>query len=303
MKINILAGCQIHIAMKTRIFLIMLLPLLLSLTHDKPAYIIYRSDGKKISYDKMLRELLKHDVIFFGELHNDPVGHWLQLELAKSIYSVKGSALKIGAEMFEADNQVLMEEYLKGLVKESNFETEARLWNNYKTDYKPLLTFARDNGLSYTATNIPRRYAAMVTTGGFEALGKLSEQAKTWIAPLPIEYDPELKCYKDMLTMGGGPMGGRTGDNLPRAQAIKDATMAWFIGSAIGEGDIFLHLNGSYHSNRHEGIVWYLGKYKPGLKIAVINLVLEEDPLKLSEENRDSADFIIAVPATMTRTY
>jgi len=275
----------------------------MAFSNDKPAYLIYKAKGEKTGYTEMVSELLNYDVIFFGELHNDPIAHWLQLELAKSLYAERGSSLVVGAEMFETDNQLIIDEYLAGFVRETNFESEAKLWNNYKTDYKPLMTFVKDNGLRYIATNVPRRYAAMVAAGGFGALDNLSDESKSLFAPMPFEYDPELKCYKDMLSMGGGAMGSHVNENLPRAQALKDVTMAWAIAGNYSVGDIFLHLNGSYHSNRHEGIVWYLRKYKPELKIAVINLVLEDDPASLSKENYDSADFIIAVPKTMTRTY
>jgi uncharacterized iron-regulated protein len=283
--------------------LLLIVPLMLAFKSDKPAYVIHTAAGKKIGYAKMVKELLDYDVIFFGELHNDPIAHWLQFELASSFYEARGASLKLGAEMFETDNQLLLDEYLSGTIRETNFEAEAKLWSNYKTDYKPLLTFAKDKNLRYIATNVPRRYAAMVSAGGFEALEKLSGEALSYIAPMPFDYDPELKCYKDMLSMGGGAMGAHVNANLPRAQALKDVTMAWAIAESHGTGDIFLHLNGSYHSNRHEGIVWYLQRYRPELRIAVINLVLENDPDLLSEENRGTADFIIAVPASMTRTY
>ena len=46
----------------------------------------------------------------------------------------------------------------------------ARLWNNFKTDYKPLVDFAKDNNLKFIATNIPRRFASLVFKGGFEVL-------------------------------------------------------------------------------------------------------------------------------------
>ena len=288
--------------MKTRL-LLMVIPVLFAFKSDKPAYIIHSAEGKKTSYTKMVKQLTGYDVIFFGELHNDPIAHWLQLELAKSLHEAKGPSLVIGAEMFETDNQLLIDEFLSGLIRETNFEAEAKLWNNYKTDYKPLMTFAKENSLKYIATNVPRRYAAMVASGGFEALETLPDESKALIAPAPIEYDPELKCYKDMLSMGGGAMGMKANPNMPKAQALKDVTMAWAISENYSEGDVFLHLNGSYHSNRHEGIVWYLRKYRPELKIAVINLVLEDDPLKLSDDNAGTADFIIAVPKTMTRTY
>lgn len=289
--------------MKARYLIIAVLPILMAFSGDKPAYIIHTAKGEKTNYTEMVTELLKYDVIFFGELHNDPIAHWLQLELAKSLHAERGSSLVVGAEMFETDNQLIIDEFLGGLIRETNFEAEVKLWNNYKTDYKPLMTFVKNNELRYIATNVPRRYAAMVASGGFEALDKLGEESKSLIAPMPFDYDPELKCYKDMLTMGGGAMGSHANQNLPKAQALKDVTMAWAIARNYSKGEIFLHLNGSYHSNRHEGIVWYLRKYKPELKIAVINLVLEDDPAVLSKSNYNSADFIIAVPVTMTRTY
>ncbi len=134
--------------MKARYFLLALLPFLLAFTNDKPAYLIYKANGDKTNYTEMVRELMKYDVIFFGELHNDPIAHWLQLELAKSLHAEKGSSMVVGAEMFETDNQLIIDEYLAGLVRETNFEAEAKLWNNYKTDYKPLMTYVKNNSLS-----------------------------------------------------------------------------------------------------------------------------------------------------------
>jgi len=44
----------------------------------------------------------------------------------------------LGAEMFESDNQLIMDEYMTGKIKNlKNFEDEAKLWPNYQTDYKP----------------------------------------------------------------------------------------------------------------------------------------------------------------------
>ena len=82
-----------------------------------------------------------------------------------------------------------------------------------------------------------------------------------FIAPLPIEYDPELPCYKNMLKMMHMPgMKGKTNTNIPKAQAIKDATMAHFININLNKRLKLLHFNGSYHSDNKEGILWYLKK-------------------------------------------
>ena len=192
--------------MKMR-YLAFMLGLLITLnlkSQDKPAYKLFTGDGKKADYGDIVKSAVKADVVFFGELHDNPISHWLEFELAKSLFADKGKNLILAAEMFETDNQLLIDEYFAGLFKESSFESEVRKWNNYATDYKPLLSFAKENGLKFVASNIPRHYASMVASGGFEALDKVTAEGKAFIAPLPIEYDPELPCYKDMLSMGGG---------------------------------------------------------------------------------------------------
>jgi uncharacterized iron-regulated protein len=283
----------------------LLFALLLSMSvsaQDNPAYKIFKGDGKKADYGDIVKAASKSDVIFFGELHDNPIAHWLELELTKSIYGIKGKDLILAAEMFETDNQLIIDEYFSDLIKESSFEGEVRKWNNYQTDYKPLLNFAKENGLKFVASNIPRHYAAMVASGGFEALQKVSPEGLKYIAPLPIDYDPELACYKDMLSMSGGPM-GHASENLPKAQAIKDATMANSIARYRQPEQTVLHYNGSYHSDRYMGIIWYLNKYSPGLKITTITTILQDDIDKMGDESKGTADFVIVVPTSMTRTY
>ena len=77
---------------------------------------------------------------------------------------------------------------------------------------------------------------------------------KNWIAPLPISFDINLPGYKSMLEM----MGGHAGEKMPKAQAIKDAIMAHFIIKNLPSSGVFLHFNGTNHSDNYEGISWYL---------------------------------------------
>ncbi|HBF87771.1 MAG TPA: iron-regulated protein [Bacteroidales bacterium] len=274
-----------------------------ALVSDKPAYNLFDKSGKEVAYKMMIDELNKADVVFFGELHNNSIAHWLQFEITKDLYTTHDKKIVLGAEMFESDNQLIMNEYLKGIILEPKFEEEARLWPNYETDYKPLVNFAKENNLNFVACNIPRRYASVVFSGGFEALNNLSNEAKQYIAPLPIEYNPELKCYKDMTQMSGGMGHKMTNENLPKAQAAKDATMAHFIAKNHAKGSIFIHYNGSYHSDNYQGIITYLKKTNPELKIATITTVESNDLTQITEEAKQSADFIINVNENVTKTH
>jgi uncharacterized iron-regulated protein len=291
--------------MKPAFLLLIILSVpLTSFRSDKPAYMLYDSEGKKVKYEKMIQSVSASDVVFFGELHDNPIAHWLEYEVTSDLYTVVGDRLVQGAEMFEADNQLMLDEYLSAAYEADKFEAEVKLWKNYKTDYKPLVEFARKNNLPFIATNIPRRYASVVARKGLEALEELPSESRNYIAPLPVFYDPEVKCYKDMMEMGGMPgMGGKANDNFPKAQAIKDATMAHFILKNLGEGRLFIHYNGSYHSENYLGIIYYLKRERPDIKVSTITTVLQADTSALSPEYTGTADYIVVIPETMTRTY
>ena len=267
---------------------------------DKPAYFLFDIKGKTVKYEKMLREMDDADIVLFGELHNNPISHWIQLELTKDLFESKGENLVLGAEMFESDNQVILDEYLDSLISQGRFEAEARLWPNYNTDYKPLVEFARSKRLKFVATNVPRRYASLVNSKGFEGLEELSDEAKKFLPPLPVKYDSTLNCYKSMLEMSG--MGSHVTPNFPKAQAIKDATMAYFILKNLKPGNLLIHYHGAYHSQNFESIYWYLKQENPELKIVTIHSVEQADNSELSEENTGLADYTICVDEDMTKT-
>ena len=286
--------------MKIKLFIPVLLLLLTSMTFDKPAYQLFDVNGKKTTYANLLKDARECEVVLFGELHNNPISHWLELQLCKDLFLAKKQDLILGAEMFESDNQQALDEYLSGKIPEDTFNVRARFWPNYATDYRPLVEFARNTNLNFIASNTPRRYANLVFKKGFEALDSLPEGEKKLIAPIPITYDPTLDCYSKMLAMN---MGGHASPNLPKSQALKDATMAHFIRQKLAPGKTVLHFNGSYHSDYFEGIMWYLKAADPYMKIITIATVEQGTLDQLSEEYIMLADYIIVVPDDMTKTY
>jgi uncharacterized iron-regulated protein len=270
------------------------------IAQDKPAYRIFDADGKEVRYDKMIKSFEKADVVFFGENHNDPISHWLELQVLKSLYE-NNPQLTLAMEMFESDNQLVLNEYLKGTIEEKHLLSEAKMWDNYNTDYKPLVDFAKSKKLPVVASNIPRRYANLVYRKGVKAIDSLSAEAKQWIAPMPVEIDLSLPGYKSMISAMGPHASSGSAENMARSQAFKDATMAYFL-LKFKVGQVY-HINGSYHSKNGEGIIWYLKKAQPNLKIATIHVAEQSQIENLEDANKKVADFIICVPKDMTKTY
>ncbi len=266
---------------------------------DKPAYRLFDRHGAETRYGAMLDRLVTSAVVLFGELHDNPIVHWLEFEVTKDLFERVGKRLVVGAEMFEADNQIIVDEYISGIIGEGNLSEEAKTWHNYETDYKPVLEFSHDHGIRFVATNIPRRYANLVAVEGLGVLEKLTDQARQWIAPLPIQLDRKSPTYPHLLDIGKAH--GIEGESFFAAQSIKDATMAHFILKNRTAETLFFHLNGQFHSQTYSGIYWYLKQAQPGLAIATVNSV-EGETLDFLDDYRDVADYTIVIPQSMTKT-
>lgn len=277
-----------------------------SYANTNPSYVIYDKSGGKVSYAEMLKSVSKSDVCLFGEMHNDPISHWLELSMEKDLFAAKDVKLVVGAEMWESDNQPVMDEYMKqGLIDEGTYEENSRLWPNF-SDYKPVMTFAYDNGIRFVATNVPRRYARMVSDFGTGVLDSLDEQAYQWLAPMPlnVDYSETIYAYigESFKQMGSAPMKKKDVRSIVAAQALKDATMAHFIAANLSDGDYFFHFHGELHSAFHSGIEYYLKQYRPGVRVSTISVISDDNPMKY-KTTKPRADFIVVVPSDMTKTY
>lgn len=269
------------------------------------AYRLYDNTGRQVEFEEMIDSLGRAEVVFIGENHNCPISHWMELEVAKALHRLHGDRFVIGEEMMEADNQLILDEYLSGKISYDRFEAEARLWPNYSTDYYPVVYYAKDNGIPLVATNVPRRYASAVSSGGLGVLESFSPEALTYVAPLPIpfEYDTEAADAKfGMMSL----LSKRTPEEmrcLAEAQALKDATMGWRIAKSMNPDTRFLHINGTMHSYIGDGIIPYLLRYRPGTRIATVTSIREDEIGGLDPDYVGLADFYIVVPTDFPMSY
>lgn len=266
------------------------------------AYTLFESRGHPVSFQEMIDSLSQADVVLVGEIHNCCITHWLELEITRALHRIHGSRLMMGAEMFEADNQLLLDEYMARKIRYDSFEEEARLWPNYQTDYAPFVLYAKEHQIPFVATNVPRRYANIVKYKGLAILDSLSDEARRYLPPLPVPFHQD-EAQEDLFAlMHLAGKGGGENHFLAEAQALKDATMGWFIANRMQQYR-FLHFNGNYHSDFRKGIVPYLLEYRPGIRVKTVCSVRQESVDALEEENLGRADYYICVPEDMTSTY
>ena len=248
--------------------------------------------GAELSTQQLAQKLSKYDVVFFGEYHDQGEIHQAELELLQAIHKVKGEKLALSMEMFEVDNQTKLNDFLAGSLSEEDFLATSRPWPNYKTDYAPLVNFAKENKLAVVAANVPRFLAAHVAKNNASTDG-IEEQYKKWLPK--HTYAPE-GAYKDkfyaQMTSPEAPM------KMPpqrlaavyAAQCLKDDKMAESIAafSDVHKEMQVLHINGCFHSDAHLGTAQKLEALRPQLKVAVIT------PLERKQKGvKPAGDFVV----------
>ena len=75
--------------MKKFLLLSLLFVTLLAMKDDKPAYRLFRQDGKNATYRDLIKEASGADIVFFGELHDNPICHWLEYEITADLFAAK----------------------------------------------------------------------------------------------------------------------------------------------------------------------------------------------------------------------
>lgn len=261
---------------------------------------IYDSSKKDmVDLEDLASNLSRFQISIFGEEHNDSVAHYLQDTLYRLLIQKQGK-VTLSMEMFERDNQQVLNEYLAGWITEPLLIKEGRAWKNHK-DYRPLLLTALETGQQVIAANSPRRYVNRVSRLGLESLSVLPKSAKQYFAKIPIDTVNNAYAKKFREAMGG-----HGSANAYYAQVLWDATMA----ESIYEGwkkdrktSIF-HLNGRFHSDEKLGTVSQLRKLNNNLKIGTISCFPADDFTDPNwNDYQHLADFIILTDPLIPKSY
>ncbi|TCD08245.1 hypothetical protein EZ449_12615 [Pedobacter frigidisoli] len=257
---------------------------------------------KEITLNDIALDMNNADVLFFGEEHNDSIGHYLELEIFKKLNEKFPQKIVLSLEMFHTDVQPEIDEYLANVISEKNFIKEGRAWSNYK-DYKPLIEYAKDNKLQVIAANAAARYSNAVTVGGLGVLKNFPKASLNFLPPLPI--DTATGRYNEKFTdlLGGHSMGSM---KVYQTQNFWDATMAWSIAKFVkaNRGIKVFQLNGRFHSDEKLGTLAQLQKYAPKLRIMNISSFSDESfETPDWQKFKNLGDYIIITDPKVKRSF
>lgn len=270
-------------------------------------YSVFDRSGNPSSIEAIINDLDRTDAVFLGEYHDDSVGHAVQFEIFKRAVEKFSPKRKVtlSMEMFESDVQIVVDEYLNGIIPENHFLLSSRPWGNYKTDYRPLVELAKEKKLDVIAANAPRRYVNMVSRGGRDSLKPLSKQAKKWLAPLPYSEASEAYSKKFKSLMGPSPEARMGIDNILSSQSLWDATMAYRVARSIkkNKGSLVVHLNGGFHTENRLGTIEHFLRYRKNARALVVTIRYADDFRTFDKtKHTDLGDYVILTDAKEPRS-
>lgn len=193
---------------------------LLMLTGASHAHTLRVADGSYIPLPELMAELKQVDMVFMGELHNHPGHHLAQLQVIQALHET-GKAVAIGLEMFRAEDQQALDQWVAGEIDLAEFlPIYQENWSMWEM-YRDIFVYARENRIPMIGLNISREVTQQVARQGF---GSLSAEQLDELPPIRCDVDNR---YEDFIRRAHGA-GHHGSDFLSfcEAQMVWDNIMA-----------------------------------------------------------------------------
>lgn len=285
--VSLLAGCQPTASIKSDKESVSL-----ATVYDYQLYDNQRQQWTTLP--DLVEQLKTADVIVIGELHGSHAAHLLQMQLLHQLH-LERLDITLSMEMFNRDQQTILNQYLDGEIGEATLIKKAPAWSNYKASYRPLIEYAKTHFIPVTASNAPSHTVRCIGRQGSAYLEQLEPEERMQIAKDPfLDNEGYRTKYMDFLSKALSRT-EQEKENSYLAQLTRDNTMAESLALQQQQNPnaLFIHLNGSFHSDEGLGTVALLKARAPDLKIVVISPIeIEpEEKIVISDAHRKQGDF------------
>jgi len=213
-----------------RLVLLLLLPLMVSCSSAGSAYeprnVLRVSDGKRITFNEMIAEVKKVNIVFVGEIHDDEAHHAAELDITRALHQSE-VPLAVGLEMFRADSQASLDSWVQGKLSVQQFLPEYfSNWHMPWTFYRDIFWYAREHEIPLVGLNISDQISRKVAREGF---AKLTAEERKLLPPgISCNVDPK---YMEFIKRAYAGHGGHDREfvNFCEAQMVWDKSMAWHL--------------------------------------------------------------------------
>ena len=218
----------------------------------KPDTIISAKTGETVTFDQLMADLNRHQIIFVGEKHTNAAHHDVQLKIIKNVFK-NNPSMRVGMEMFDRSYQQVLGLWSAGALDEERFLRKVQWYANWRYDfalYRDILQFIKENRIKVVALNIPFHIPSRIRVGGID---NLLDTDKKY---LPKEIDtsqPAHRSYVEKVFNQHQFKSSVKFEDFYMAQCVWDEVMAESVAADLGTKQIVV-LTGNGHIQFKYGI-------------------------------------------------
>jgi len=140
--------------------------------HFAKGRIIDLEKGKSISFEQLIDQLQSKDLIFVGEVHNNPEHHLIQVQILQALMAQYGP-LTVAMEFFDQSRQPVLDRYVDEEVSETAFLKDVgwdKGWSFPYHFYRPIILLSKEHGRALLGINVPNNIVKKVARSGLDSL-------------------------------------------------------------------------------------------------------------------------------------
>ncbi len=250
--------------------------------------VIHVETGERLPFDQFIDQLASRDLVFVGEVHDNPEHHLIQVQILQALIARHG-AITVAMEFFQKPQQAIIDRYIEGKSTETEFLKEVdwkKQWSFDYSFYRPLLLALKEKGGKILAINAPRDIVKKVARSGLNAL----ESEERSLLPENIDLDNEKhRAYIQDVFKDDAHGILKNFEFFYEAQCVWEDTMAANIAESLeGADETLVVLTGNGHIINKFGIPDRASSRIPA-DMATVLLVPIEEGLTIA---KDSADYV-----------
>ena len=199
--------------------------------HFSQGRIIDLKTGEAIGFPDLIDQLKTVDVVFIGEVHNNPEHHLIQVQLLQALMASFTPPPAVAMEFFDTTRQPVLDRFMNGDLDETAFLKQVDWKNSWRFPYhlyRPILWTSRDKGTVLLGINAPNSVVKKVARSGLLSL--TAEERRQVARDMDLtntahrEYLDSI--FKQHQTDKNLKHGMQNFDHFYQAQCVWDETMA-----------------------------------------------------------------------------
>lgn len=252
-------------------------------SHPLVGYALSTREERWVGAEEIAAALVKADLVFLGETHDNADHHRLQAAFLKRLLA-GGRRPALAFEMLDTSQDAALAGALSGPAPTADSVAEATRWSRSGWPdfgmYRPIFEAGIEARLRIVAANLPRPVAREAVRKGNEAL---PPDVRDWLVRAGDPTPGELRSWEaEMKENHCGELPAELLPGLVRAQRARDVQMALRVAGAGAGGAVLI--TGDGHARSDRGVPAWLRRMAPERSLVSIALIEADGELRWPRE-------------------